>query len=212
MLKIDKMSLIHLLSSALLLSCFSMQGHADGPGEAGDIAVPSITGANMDMPAPKVTAPNMDMPSPNPKPLGMQNSKSSETLNNTSNVSSNQTHLIQTIQEPQPMNVTGQWSIQLDDGADKSLDLNIWSSAGTRIMGYGTMIEAGAKNYVTASGSVGEKDLKLIVKLATSDYANIKNKEFDLDLSMTNDTLSGTYVMMSEGQYLSRGNATAAKQ
>jgi hypothetical protein len=220
MFKIGRMSLMHLLLSSLLLLCFSMQGNAQDSGGDYVIAQPSVSGANMDMPAPKVSAPNMDMPSPTPKPLGKQNSKSNQTLTNTSsasssNASSNQTKTTQVIQieqETKPLNVTGKWSIKLGEGTDGSLDLNLWSSAGTRIMGYGTLSETGAINYVTASGSVGEKDLKLIVKSATSNYANLKNKECDLDLFMTNDTLSGTYVMTSGGQYLSRGNAKAVRQ
>ncbi len=215
MLKTGKKVLIQLLLSFLLLSCFPLQGNAQDSGSDYVIAHPSISGANMDMPAPKVTPPNMDMPSPTPRPLGRQIGKSNQTLANTSNVSSNQTQTTQAIQieqEAKPMNVNGKWSIKLDDRTNGSLDLNLWSSSGNRIMGYGTFSEASARNYVTASGSAGEKDLKLTVKLATSDLANLKNKECDLDLFMTNDTLSGTYVMMSGGQFLSRGNATAVKQ
>ena len=215
MLKIGRMVLIHLLLSFLLLSCFPLQGIAQDAGSDYVIALPSISGANMDVPAPKVSPPNMDMPSPTPKPLGKQISKSNQTLTNTSNASSNQTQTTQAIQieqEAKPMNVNGKWSIKLDDGTNGSLDLNLWSSSGNRIMGYGTLAEASARNYVTASGSVGEEDLKLTVKLATSDLANLKNKECNLDLFMTNDTLSGTYVMISRGQFLSRGNATATKQ
>ncbi len=43
------------------------------------------------------------------------------------------------------MNVSGKWSIQFNDGTDRSLDLNLWPSGGTRIMGYGTLTEKGAK-------------------------------------------------------------------
>jgi hypothetical protein len=211
MQKIGKLGLMHLLLSALLLSGISMQGYADDSGDY-VIAKPSISAPNMDMPAPKVSAPNMDMPSPIPKPLGRQNSILNQTSNQTSNDGSNQTQLIQTRQESQPMNATGDWSINLDNGTAGSLDLNLWSSGGTRIMGYGTLTQMGASSHVTASGSVGENDLKLIIKLATSDFANPKGKEYDIDLLKTNDTLSGTYVMMSAGQYANRGNATAVRQ
>jgi hypothetical protein len=188
-----------------------MQGYADDSGDY-VIAKPSISAPNMDMPAPKITPPNMDMPRPNPKPLGEQNSEAVQTSNRTSTNGSNKTQLIQTEQESQPMNVTGDWSISLDNGTAGSLDLNLWSSSGTRIMGYGTLTQIRASNQVTASGSVGENDLKLIIKLATSDSANPKGKEYDIDLLKTNDTFSGTYVMMSAGQYTNRGNATAVRQ
>jgi len=71
---------------------------------------------------------------------------------------------------------------------------------------------ASASNHVTASGSVEENDLKLIIKLATSDSANPRGIEYDIDLLKTNDTFSGTYVMMSAGQYANRGNATAVRE
>ena len=202
---------MHFLLSALLLSCISMQGYADDSGDY-VIAKPSISAPNMDMPAPKVSAPNMDMPSPIPKPLGKQNGIPNQTSNQTSIDGSNQTQLIQTKQKPQLMNATGDWSIGLDNGTAGSLDLNLWSSSGTRIMGYGTLTQMGANNHVTASGSVGENDLKLVIKLATSDSANPRGIEYDIDLLKTNDTFSGTYVMMSAGQYANRGNATAVRE
>jgi len=202
---------MHFLLSALLLSGISMQGYADDSGDY-VIAKPSISAPNMDMPAPKVSAPNMDMPSPIPKPLGKQNGIPNQTSNQTSIDGSNQTQLIQTKQEPQLMNATGDWSIGLDNGTAGSLDLNLWSSSGTRIMGYGTLTQMGANNHVTASGSVGENDLKLVIKLATSDSANPRGIEYDIDLLKTNDTFSGTYVMMSAGQYANRGNATAVRE
>jgi hypothetical protein len=65
---------------------------------------------------------------------------------------------------------------------------------------------------VTASGSVAEQELKLTAKLATPERANLKYDEFNLDLFMANDTLSGTYVLRSGGQFLGEGSATAVKQ
>ena len=79
-------------------------------------------------------------------------------------------------------------------------------------MGYGTVTEDGAKNSVTASGSVTAQELTLIAKSATSEYIKQKYDEYDLKLLMVNNTLSGTYVLKSGGQSLGKGNATAAKQ
>ena len=79
-------------------------------------------------------------------------------------------------------------------------------------MGYGTVTENGAKNSVTASGSVGAQELILIAKSATSEYINQNYDEYDLDLLMMNNTLSGTYVLKSGGHSLGKGNATAVKQ
>jgi len=113
------------------------------------------------------------------------------------------------------MDVTGKWSIKLNNGTDRSLDLNLWSSGGTGIMGYGTLDEEGAKNSATVSGSVGPQELILIAKSAAPEYTNQKDEEYDLDLLMANNTLSalsGTYELKSGGQSLEKGKAQAAKK
>ncbi len=202
------MRLADILLSAMLLSCLAIQAH----GDAGDIAVPSINAPDMSVPEPIISAPNMDMPAPNPKPLVKPNNNPNKTLNQTSDISSNQTQVTQIQQEVEPMDVSGKWSIQFNDGTERSLDLNLWSSGGTRIMGYGSVTENGAKNSVTASGSVGAQELTLIAKSATSEYINQNYDEYDLDLLMMNNTLSGTYVLKSGGHSLGKGNATAVKQ
>jgi len=202
------MRLAGILLSAMLFSCLAIQAH----GDAGDIAAPSINAPDMSVPEPIISAPNMDMPAPNPKPLVKPNNNPNKALDQTSNISSNKTQVTQIQQEVKPMDVSGKWSIQFNNGTDRSLDLNLWSSGGARIMGYGTMTENGAKNSVTASGSVGAQELILIAKSATSEYINQNYDEYDLDLFMMNNTLSGTYVLKSGGHSLGKGNATAVKQ
>jgi hypothetical protein len=201
-----------MLLSVMLLSCLSIQAYASD-GEAYVIAVPSINAPNMDVPAPLISAPNMDMPAPNPKPIVKLTNNTNQALNQTGNMSSNQSQVTQIQQEVETMNVSGKWLIKFDDGTGRSLDLNLWSSGGTRIMGYGTLTGEGAKNSVTASGSVTAQELTMTTKSATPEYANDqKYNEYDLDLFMVNDTLSGTYVLKSGGQFLGKGNATAVKQ
>lgn len=197
-----------IMLSAVLLSCLSIQAH----GDLGDIAVPSMPVPDMSVPAPHISPPTMDVPAPSPKPLDKPNSKPIQALNKTGNTSSSQAQVTQIQQEVLSMNVSGKWSIKFNDGTDKSLDLNLWPSGGNRIMGYGTLTEGDAKHSVTASGSSTARELKLIAKSATPEYANQKYDEYDLDLLMVNNTLSGTYVLMSGGQSLGRGNATAVKQ
>jgi hypothetical protein len=177
-----------LLLPIILLSCLSIQVH----GDAGDIAEPSMPVPDMSVPAPHISAPTMDVPAPNPKPLDKPKSNPIQAFNKTGNTSSTQAQVTQIQQEVQPMNVSGKWSIKFNDGTDRSLDLNLWPSGGTRIMGYGTLTEEGAKNSVTASGSVTGQELTLIAKSATPEYANQKYDEYDLDLLMVNNTLSGT--------------------
>jgi hypothetical protein len=202
------------LLSAILLSCVSscISVQAYG-GEPGDIAVPSMSVPNMDMPKPLISNPNMDMPETRPQPLAEPHSDLSPALNQTGNISSNQTQAAQIKQKANPIDVSGKWSIKFDDGTERSLDLTLWSSAGaTRVMGFGILTEKGTENSVTASGSVAEQELKLTAKLATPERANLKYDEFNLDLFMANDTLSGTYVLRSGGQFLGEGSATAVKQ
>jgi hypothetical protein len=198
------MRLASILLSSILLSCLSIHAHA---GDPGDIAVPSMNVPNMDMPKPLISGPNMDVPEPKSKLLVKPNNNPNPTLNQTGNISSNQT------QEVKPIDVSGKWSIKFDDRTDKSLDLTLWSSTGTtRIMGFGTLNEEGTKNSMTATGSVATQELILTAKLATPEYANQKYDEYELDLFMVNNTLSGTYVLKSGGQFLGKGNATAVKQ
>jgi hypothetical protein len=107
--------------------------------------------------------------------------------------------------------VSGKWSIRFNDNKDKSMDLNLWVSGGT-VMGYGTLTEAGAKNSVTAVGSVNPRELTLIAKSAAPNQANKEGGEYDLDLFVVNCAHSGTYVLKSGKLPLHNGNVTAVKQ
>jgi len=160
---------------------------------------------------PSMSVPNMDMPDPRPKPLVKPDNSADLILNQSGNQSHNQTQTTQTPQEDMPMDVSGRWSIKFDEGRGRTLDLNLWSSSGNRIMGYGTINEGSEQHSVTASGSVIRQELILTTKSATPEYANQKNDEYDLDLFMVNNTLSGTYVLGSGGQSWGEGNATAVK-
>ena len=202
------MRLEYILLSAILLSCLSIQARAIDPG---DIAVPSISAPNMDMPTPKVSSPTMSMPETKTGPLVQQNDSSSQTLNQTANVSIDSTKVNLLQQEAAPVDVSGRWSIKFDDRRDVSLDLNLWSSGGDKIMGYGTMIDSGAKNSVTAIGSFADPDLTLTVKSAASEHISQRYDECGLYLSLVNKTLSGTYILKSGEQTSSEGKATAIK-
>jgi len=86
------------------------------------------------------------------------------------------------------------------------------SAGADRIMGSGTLVEDGTKIPVTASGTLTGQEVTLITKTVVGDYVNQIDREYDLDLLMENDTLSGAYVLKSSGKFLSKGNATAVKQ
>ena len=194
-----------IILSSILLSCLSIQALALDPG---DIAEPSISAPDMTMPVPTITGPNMDMPKPEARSLIEPDTNITQTKP-TGNMSPNQT---QASQKPEIMDVSGKWSIKFDKRTDRSLDLNLWASGKNGILGYGTMTEVGAKYSVTASGSINGQELTLTTKSSTPEYATKKFDEYDLDLFMANNTLSGTYVLSSDGLSLGEGNATAIKQ
>lgn len=196
---------IMLLLAIMLLP---LSVHAYG-GNPGDIAVPSIAAPNMDMPKPLGPGPNMNMPGTKPAPLITPNKSLGMLENKSGNMSSDQNKVSQ-VQQMKTINAGGRWSISLDDGNERSLDLNLWPSSGSiGIMGFGSISDGGIENSVTASGSATEEELRLIAKLASPEHANLKYDECDLDLHKLNNTLSGTYTLRSKGQYLEEGNATA---
>jgi len=191
------MRLASLLSLAILLSCISFQAYAIEPGE---IAAPSIKLANMDMPKPIITSPNMNVPEP----------KQAQQVISDSNA--NQTSKI----DNQSDDLSGKWSIRFDDRPDRSLVLNLWSSGRTKIMGYGTLTKGSSGNSVTASGSLAGEELVLAVSSAESEYTGKGSDKYDLHLFLANNTpintMSGTYVLSSGGEFIGDGNATAIKR
>jgi hypothetical protein len=201
MVEVSKMRLASILLFAIFLICLS---NAIEPGE---IAVPSISGANMDMPKPIITSPNLNTPESKSRPQAIPDSNT--TLNQTKSTIASQN-------EPRPNDVSGKWSIKLDDRPDRLLDLTLWLSGRAKIMGYGTLTKAGAVNSVTASGSFAEGELILAVKSAESDYASQKYDEYDLDLfavnNTANNTMSGTYILNSGGEFLGEGSAAAIRR
>jgi hypothetical protein len=192
------MRLASLLLFAILLSCLSCAI------EPGEIAAPSIKAPNMNMPKPIITSPNMDTPEPKQRQQVIPDSNP--------NQSTDQTQLT----KAKSNDLSGKWSIKFDDRPDRSLDLTLWSSGRTKIMGYGTLTKGGTGNSVTASGSFAEEELILAVQSAELEYASQKYDEYDLDLFLVNNTanntLSGTYILTSGGEFVGDGNATAVKR
>ncbi len=202
------MRLASTLLSVVLLSCLSTQAYAVEPGV---IAVPSMSTPNMDMPKPLITKPNMEAPVPNPKPPIGPNNNQNQATNKTANETSNQTQVTKIQQEVKPMDVSGKWSIRFDDRTDVVLDLTLWSSGSSKIMGYGTLAEKGEKNSMTASGSFVDPVLKLTAKSAAHELADQNFNEYYLDMFMANNTMSGTYVLELSGQSQGNGNVTAVR-
>ena len=195
-----------ILLPAILFLCLSVNTHALDPG---DIAAPSMNVPNMDMPKP-IPKPNMDMPEPKSGSLVEPKNDSTQNANESGNLSYNQTGMRD---EDKPMDVSGKWSIKFDDGTGRSLDLSLWSPSGTaRVMGFGTLVDEGKENSVTARGSVTAQELIMAVKSASSEYVKQKYDEYDFDLILVNDTLLGSYSMKLGGEIVGRENVTAVRQ
>jgi hypothetical protein len=154
------------------------------------------------------SGPNMSMPDPNPKPL-VAADNSNYTIDQNTSIDSGQ---YQEQPEVKLLDVNGKWLVKFDDGTDKSMDLNLWSSSESGIMGYGSLNDGSSKKSVTASGSVNEKELVLTAKTSVPEYSNQKDLKYDLNLIMLNDKLSGTFVLNSDGQSLAKGNVTAIRR
>jgi hypothetical protein len=214
------MRLASMMLLAIILSWFSIQAQVNIFGlnmtmpepliSEPNMGVPEplVSKPNMDMPEPLMPKPNMDMPEPKPKPPMVSDKNSDQTINLNDKISSSKTQMTQMEKDANLMNVSGKWLIKLNKSTGSSLDLNLWSSSGTKIMGFGTLTEGSTKNSVSATGSIGAQELTLTTKSAVPDY----DREYNLHLFMVNNTLSGTYVLKSGGQYLGEGNATAVRQ
>ena len=103
----------------------------------------------------------------------------------------------------------GEWRILLDmkiDGQDKQemLDLILIQTT-DRLQGYGTLIEEGADLPATATGSISDDSVSLIVSLVE------QKKEYKLDLAIAKDGLKGIYELSMNEKLAGSGNATASR-
>jgi hypothetical protein len=232
------MRLASLLFLAILLSCLSIQARAAGCGSnwlgndavgydpdfsvsahqqgslvqpSSDLNTPIKTTSSKPRVAPDErgqvipqSSVNMSMPDPSPKPLIKPNTTA---INQTSNSSS-------TLTQAQPVvkliDVSGKWFVKFNESINRSLELILFASQ-DRVMGSGTLVEDGAKIPLTASGSVSANELLLTAKTVIGDYVNQIDRQFELDLFMSQGTLSGTFLLKSAGKFLAKGNATMAK-
>ena len=147
---------------------------------------------------------NMSMPDPSPKPLIKPNDTAS---NQTSNSSST---LAQTQDVLKLIDVNGKWLVEFNESMNRSLNLNLFTNQ-DRVMGSGTLEEDGTEIPLTASGSVSANELILTAKTVIGPYVNQIDRQFDLEMHVLNDTLSGRYIMKSAGKFLSQGNASMTK-
>ncbi|MGB3920831.1 hypothetical protein [Methanothrix sp.] len=180
------------------LSCISIAATALEPGT---IAVPSITGANMDMPKPLITPPTMDMPDPSPKVTVVEGKRDpfadGSPFNETEGSDSDR--------------MSGKWRVRFASRNDLSLSLTLWGSGGNKVMGFGSLNEGAADNSFSASGSVLGDNLVLSARSAAPKFEGQRYDQCDLDLILANDTLSGSYILRWQGEEREQGNATAVR-
>ena len=103
----------------------------------------------------------------------------------------------------------GEWRILLDmkiDGQDKQkmLDLILIQTT-DRLQGYGTLIEEGADLPATATGSISDDSVSLIVSLVE------QKKQYKLNLAIAKDGLKGIYELSMNEKLAGSGNATASR-
>lgn len=181
----------------IFLSCLSIEVFALDPGT---IAVPSITGANMDMPKPLITPPTMDMPDPSPKVTVVESKKDPFVDGSPFNES----------EAGETDKVSGEWTVRFANRSDISLGLTLWGSGGNKVMGFGELRDNAATNSFSASGTVYGDNLVLSARSAAPKFEGQRYDHCDLDLILANDTLSGSYILRWQGEEREKGNATAA--
>ena len=103
----------------------------------------------------------------------------------------------------------GEWRVLLEmkiDGQDKqnALDLILIQTV-DRLQGYGTILDEGADLPATATGSISNDSVNLIVSLVE------QKKEYQLDLAVIEGGLKGIYELYESEKLAGRGNATASR-
>lgn len=114
------------------------------------------------------------------------------------------------VPETPDLEVEGKWSIRLDPD-EATINPVSLIQTDKSIMGMGTMNDAGSKLQVNVKGSVDGDAVSLEIWTVISEYGNRIDKSIDLQLSGTEQALSGEYTMYSGEELIGRGNATASR-
>jgi hypothetical protein len=100
--------------------------------------------------------------------------------------------------------LAGKWKVILRQEAETSMDL-ILIQSGDRLQGYGTLAENGADIPATAMGSISKDAVSLDIKLSK------QKQDYNLDLTLTNGGLEGSYKLYDSDKLSESGNATATR-
>ncbi len=120
------------------------------------------------------------------------------------------TPVIVAVEKKDPvMDLGGKWKVRLETtSAEQSkgsaLDL-ILIQTGTRLQGYGTLLEGGSDIPATATGTISEDSVRLDVKLVQ------QKKDYKLDLALVDNKMEGNYELYESQKPVEDGNATASR-
>ncbi|HNX39922.1 MAG TPA: hypothetical protein PKK11_05010 [Methanothrix sp.] len=110
-----------------------------------------------------------------------------------------------TLAEQAIPDINGKWSVTLEaGGAKKAIDLILIQNK-DRLQGYGTLEEGSSDTPATATGSVSDEAVSLIVKVSQS------KKDYHLEMALADDDMQGSYELFSEQDLAESGNATASR-
>jgi hypothetical protein len=148
--------------------------------------------------------PNMDMPDPTPKSL---NSASSSDDTGNAGAANTSTAIATAAPEQETVDIGGKWSFQLDRGRE-SMDL-ILIQTKESIMGSGTL--GSDKIPLIASGTIDNDSLSLDVKTVVGQFVNQIDKQYKLDMTLVDGTMSGSYESFSDENSTGKGVAVATQ-
>lgn len=100
--------------------------------------------------------------------------------------------------------LAGKWKVVLQQDPKTSMDL-ILIQSGDRLQGYGTLEGNGADIPATAMGSITKDAVSLDVKL------NKQKQDYNLDLTLINSDMEGSYEHYDDNKLSESGNATATR-
>lgn len=116
---------------------------------------------------------------------------------------------------PKP-DLSGKWSIRLDDKANTSADLILVQSTDVadgkdRVQGYGNLKRNGLVIPTTGTGFLSNDTLDMNLRQGFSSGASKTNEKYVLRLILINGYLSGSYELYNSDALTGKGNATATR-
>lgn len=115
------------------------------------------------------------------------------------------------------LDLSGKWSVRLDNKANTSADLILIQSTylaedgKDRVQGYGTLKGNDLAIPITGTGFLSNDTLDMNLKQGFSAGASKSNEKYVLRLSLIKGTLYGSYDLYNSDALTEKGNATATR-